>query len=199
MGGNSFLYTILAVCFVALVVYTYGKQLRRQFINRGLIEKSLTLLKEKFGKPLPDYTMSDALREQFFEHFREDPMLTEAAKEILRHCGEEDASVRVHAEEDLSRHVAGNYRSAGNVGLINVKIDPYTRPEVAFAVLIHECMHYFLRHRDISFPEVYENEVLTDTAMIYFGFFDSIDRGYINVGYISYGAIKNIRKKLSVI
>lgn len=188
-------YLFLAVILL-IAAFTYGKQIRRRLKSREIIDRSIALLSERLGPPLPDYVMEEKLYGSYLEHFREDEALTVAATDILRHCGLSDCRVRVHGEEELSPQVAGNYHSAGGFGIIHLRIDRYTRPEVALAVLIHECMHYFLHQKGIGFPETFENEVLTDTAMIYLGFFPYIDRGYINVGYISYDAILRIRKKL---
>ena len=52
------------------------------------------------------------------------------------------------------------------------------------AVLIHECMHYYLRATALGFEDRMKKEILTDTATIYFGFFECINRGYIHAGYI---------------
>jgi hypothetical protein len=45
-------------------------------------------------------------------------------------------------------------------------------------VVVHEFCHFFLSESGIELVNTLENEVLTDTAAVYFGFYEIMREGY---------------------
>ncbi len=161
--------------------------------NREEIDESIAYLKSKRPIRRREYQPDERLWEKYQNHFWEEPVLTELAGDILRHLGLPNNAPPVYVVDDMEGNAAGKYY--GNA--IAIKIQKYTRPNEIFAVLIHECMHYYLRLTGLGFPDVHKNEILTDTATIYFGFYDYIYSGYIHVGYIKESEIKYINNVLN--
>jgi len=160
--------------------------------SREEIDDSIAYLRDKRPITRRKYQPDERLWEKYQKHFWEEPVLTEMAGDILRHLGIPN-NPPVYVVDDMEGNAAGKYY--GNA--IEIKIQRYTRPNEVFAVLIHECMHYYLRLTGLGFPDVHKNEILTDTATIYFGFYDYIYSGYIHVGYINESEIRYINDVLN--
>lgn len=160
--------------------------------NREEIDESIAYLKAKRPIRRREYRPDERLWEKYQKHFWEESVLREMAGDILNHLGLPNNSPPVYVVDDMEGNAAGKYY--GNA--IEIKIQRYTRPNEVFAVLIHECMHYYLRLTGLGFSDVHKNEILTDTATIYFGFYDYIYSGYIHVGYIKDSEIRYIKESI---
>ncbi len=57
-------------------------------------------------------------------------------------------------------------------------------------------MHYFLFHSGLRFEERYANEILTDTATVYMGFYEYMYDGYLMVGYLRDSELKYVHRQL---
>ena len=161
--------------------------------SREEIDESIAYLRTYRPIRCRKYHPDERLWEKYQNHFWEEPVLTEMAGDILRHLGLPTNSPPVYVVDDIDGNVAGMYYGSA----IEIKIQRYTRPNEVFAVLIHEVMHYYLRTTGLGFSDVHKNEILTDTATIYFGFYDYIYSGYIHVGYIKESEIKYINNVLN--
>ena len=91
---------------------------------------------------------------------------------------------------------------------ITIKCKKSYNKDVILSILAHEVSHSFLDMHNISFPEIIDNEVLTDTCAVYLGFGDIMKKGYEQfstgnnsyekVGYISAEEVSYIMKKMDV-
>jgi len=160
--------------------------------NREEIDECIAYLKAKRPVKHRKYVPDERLWENYQKHFWEEPVLTQMAGDILRHLGLSNNAPPVYVVDDMEGNAAGKYYGSA----IEIKIQRYTRPNEVFAVLIHECMHYYMRFTGLGVSDVHKNEILTDTATIYFGFYDFIYSGYIHVGYIKESEIKYINNVL---
>ncbi|MCR5104783.1 MAG: hypothetical protein K6B68_10070 [Eubacterium sp.] len=160
--------------------------------NRGDIDESIAYLKGKRPKKPGRYVMKESLYERYQKHFYEEDTLSAVARDMLKHLGLPNNSVPVYVVDDMEGNAAGKFYGSA----IEINIQRYTRPNEVLAVLIHECMHYYMRLTRLGFSDVQKNEILTDTATIYFGFYDYIYSGYIHVGYIKDSEIRYIKKVL---
>ena len=160
--------------------------------NREEIDESIAYLKNIRPMKKQEYHPNEMLWDKYQNHFREESVLREMAGDILKYLGLPNNLPQVYIVDGMEGNAVGKYYG----GTVEINIQRYTRPNVVFAVLIHECMHYYLRLTGLSFSDVHKNEILTDTATIYFGFYDYIYSGYIRVGYIKDSEIRYIKKVL---
>lgn len=89
---------------------------------------------------------------------------------------------------------------------ITIKCKKSYNKDVILSILAHEVAHSFLDMHKISFPEIIDNEILTDTCAVYLGFGDIMEKGYEQfstgnnsyekVGYISAEEVIFIMKKM---
>ncbi|MCR4866020.1 MAG: hypothetical protein K5921_03765 [Lachnospiraceae bacterium] len=119
-------------------------------------------------------------------------VLTEVAKDIIAHCRLNGSLLRVKVE-NLSPNTAGQYSN----DLIIINHLENTGYAKTMAVLIHECMRHYLRHRGIILKDTASNEYLTDIATLYMGFGEYINRGYVMAGYIKRHEIRYIKSRIS--
>ena len=181
MGFYTLFSIIIMLGFVLFVVM-------RQMgptANKGIIDSSITLLEERLGRKRSPYHPEPRLYEAFQQDCTDPALLSRLATDILQHCGMEPKDLQVYAEEDLQiENAAGLYSYQNGVSVITIRVSRYARYNMIMAVLIHECMHYFLRHSAIGYSETQDNEILTDTATVYMGFYDYMYHGSVMVGYL---------------
>ncbi|MBR5421859.1 MAG: hypothetical protein IK115_12000 [Lachnospiraceae bacterium] len=166
--------------------------------NKRIIDDSIELLERKLGGARGAYVPESRRFEAFQGNCTDPELLRYMAEDILAHCGIVPADLAVETcEEEMGEHPAGTYSHRDGVSTIRIRVSRYARYNVVLAVLIHECMHYYLRHSGIGFSETRDNEILTDTATIYMGFYEYIYHGYIMVGYLRDSEIMYVKKKLA--
>lgn len=96
------------------------------------------------------------------------------------------------------------------VNNINITLDLKEEYDIdtIISILAHEVMHQYLFFHGISRKDAWENEILTDTAVLYTGFYEYMKKGYapkhgINpfayskVGYISVKDIEFIKDNIN--
>lgn len=195
MGFYSLFAIIVILGFVIFVVLQQMGPTK----NKRTIDSSIGLLDERLGGNRPAYKPQEQLFEEFKEACTDSMYLSRMAEDILRHCGMEPNHLQVHAEENLDiEEAAGLYSYGNGWSMITIKVSKYARYNVILAVLIHECMHYFLGHSGIRFPETQENEILTDTTTVYMGFYEYMYHGSVMVGYLrdsEFRYVKHILEK----
>ena len=198
--GNIF-HLIFSVFIVVMTVIMVVRRLRTGLENHYEIQESIELLQNRLGAPKSDYEPSGQIYNRFIEDLADDNNLTAMAKDILMHCRKQFWSITVSKAKNLGPHTAGQYMSYGssNSGQIVIRIGDDANERIILSVLIHECMHHFLRISGIGFEDSHKNEVLTDTAALYLGFSEYMNRGYIGVGYLSYRELLYAEKLISKI
>ena len=185
--------TVLAVFIVIIILRAIGPTK-----NKAAIDRSIEYLKERITPPMEPYTPDQVLYDTFKENCTDTVLLTELAYGILRYCGMEPDNLRVITKSDKElQDAAGTYSSDGINSLISIRITPSSRPNILHSVLIHECMHYFLFHSGIRRDDRYENEILTDVATVYMGFYQYMFDGYIMVGYLRDSELKYVQDVLA--
>ena len=184
---------IIVVFIVIIILRTLGPTK-----NKAAIDRSIDYLKAHVKAPDTPYTPDPAIYEQFKENCTDPALLSMLADGILKHCGMPPQNLTVITKTDRElENAAGTYSSDGRSSVISIRITPSSRHNIIHSVLIHECMHYYLFHSGLRFEDTYANEVLTDTATVYMGFFDLMFDGYIMVGYLRDSELKYIHNKLT--
>ena len=154
--------------------------------NHSEIQESISLLQSRLGTPKSEYFPDQSLYEKFSEDPKNNSYLTTLAYDILNHCDNKRWNISVYAVKQLGSNAAGQYVRKNKDSEIRILIGDNAHDNIIFSVLIHECMHHFLRTNEIFFTDSHKNEVLTDTAALYLGFSRYMNKGYIGVGYLKY-------------
>ena len=176
---------LFGLFIIIMTVVTVLKKLRLMVKNRNGIHESLELLRSRLGEPREEYMPDPGLYESFLADNGNSGILTALAHDILYHCSKQPWNIPVHAAEKLDPHTAGQYVYNSERAEIRILIGDNVHGNIILSVLIHECIHHFLRTAGIDFEETYLNEVLTDTTALYMGFSKFMNGGYIGVGYLS--------------
>ena len=184
---------IIIVTFIVILILRANGPTR----NKAAIDRSIAFLKERLTPPVSTYAPDPVIYDQFKDNCTDPALLTALAYDILRHCGMEPHNLTVTTKTDMGlRHAAGTYSSDGINSVITILVTPSSRYNIIHSVLIHECMHYFLFHTGIRKEETHENEILTDVATCYMGFYQFMYDGYLMVGYLRDSELKYVHKSL---
>ncbi len=94
-------------------------------------------------------------------------------------CKNEDTLFHFNYVDNDTNGKAGQYDNKAFCGFKNITINlsDYYSVESIIYIMAHECMHRFLFEKNIVIDNVLENEILTDTAVVYFGFGTFIEKG----------------------
>lgn len=159
--------------------------------------KDCLALLNKYGKiPGKTYIMPEELEQELLLNLHDPELLRQLLKSITTHMGIEGDLIKLQLQDDATLEYAGQISSKGAYTTIKLQIHDYYNLDVLTAVLAHEVMHLYLYYNGIAFPDTPSNEILTDTAAVYFGFGEYLYRGYkiieVNLGF-SYHKVGYIR------
>lgn len=110
-------------------------------------------------------------------------------KWVLKYLGCANEQVLFHVYHNKSgEKSAGKYDSQNYYGYKNIIINlkkEYGYESIVYTIA-HECMHHFLYEKGIIDKDENRNEILTDVAVIYFGFGEFLENGCSNKSIYSY-------------
>lgn len=181
------------IIFISLIIIFI--LYKRKTVNKGKGVKNgdiyilcINKLKAKIKRPKGLYIPDQKIISRVENNFYDEMALTALADDILKHCGFRPASLFVSVVDyDPDDHATGQYQIRGNQSSIQIQQLPNMDMDEVLAVLIHECMHFFLHCRGLTMPTTQENEYLTDITGVYMGFGEYMRKGYGRVGYLSKG------------
>ncbi len=200
MHSIELLFHILFTLFIiVMTIITVYRKSSSAIKNHSEIQESIALLQNRLGKPKSEYFPDQSLYEKFSKDPENNSYLTALAYDILNHCDNKQWDIPVCAVKQLGPNAAGQYVHSNKGSEIRILIGDNAHDNIVFSVLIHECMHHFLRTNDISFMDSHKNEVLTDTAALYLGFSKYMNKGYIGVGYLKYRELLYAEKMIKTL
>ena len=179
-------------------------------IDKEKLTDSLQLLKKNRQKPGKLYVMPTELEERLLLNLHDPELLKQLLCSIAEHMGIDGSYIRLQFQDDATLDYAGNITTNGAFTTINLQIHAYYNLDVITAILSHEVMHLYLYYNGIRFSDTLSNEVLTDTAAVYFGFGEYLYRGYKvietqlgfsyhKVGYIRPEDVRFLREEIEKI
>ena len=184
------------LCFIGAIIFIMSNILGIAPVSlekQELFEEILNYLYENEEQCSEAYKAPEELMNKLKKNMRDEETLNLLAKDIASFCKTDPSKMNIKVQNDLIE-AAGTYNTVDNE--INISLANTRTPSEVLAVLIHECMHYILREKNMWLESREKNEYLTDIACLYFGFSDYINRGYILVGYLKRNEIRYIRKLL---
>lgn len=167
-------------------------------VDKEKIRSCLELLYKNRKVPGEKYRIPRNLEEKLDRNLHDPEYLRELLCSIAAHVGIDGSRIRLKFKDDATLDYAGNISTNGAFTTINLQTHDYYDLDVLTAVLAHEVMHLYLYYNGIRFSDTLTNEVLTDTAAVFFGFGDYLYRGYkvieVNMGF-SYHKVGYIRQE----
>ncbi len=185
---------------------------------RNVSDKSLRLLVDRMGSPLPEFSMSQEDIAFFSANYNENNGIQYVILKVFQHIKMPLTEYRVYithykdgtrkdafivdmdgtvSRASPSDGATGNYfHSINGTALIQISINEHYSKDNVFAIICHECMHHFLLNKQIKLGDEKENEILTDTATVFMGFGDNMIKGYKPVEY--YDAMKGERRTITI-
>lgn len=147
-------------------------------VDRNQITEALVLLKKREKTPGEPYKAPEHLMGELANDLRNEAVLRKLLCDIAAHVGIDGQYIRLQFQDDYTKEYAGNISTNGAFTTINLQLHEFYTPEVITAVLAHEVMHLYLLYQGVHFSDTLKNEVLTDTAAVYYGFGEYLQRGY---------------------
>ena len=176
-------------------------------VDEEKLRSCLTLLQKSKKEPGEIYAVPKELEEKLLVNLHDTELLKQLLCSIAAHMGIDGSYIRLKFQDHANLNYAGNISTNGALTTINLQLHSYYNLDVITAILSHEVMHLYLYYSGIHFSDTLSNEVLTDTAAVYFGFGEYLYRGYQiietqmgfsyqKVGYIRPRDVKFIQKEM---
>ena len=194
--GDFIYYIPETICYIGGVIFVLGNILGILPVGsyrKELFEGLCGYLKENGEKPLASYSINEEYMEKLRKDIRDEEVLNLIAKDVVSYCGVNIGNLAVYNQSNLIE-AAGTYNSETDE--IHISVANTRTIDEVLAVLIHECMHYILKEKELWLEDERDNEFLTDLSCLFYGFTNQINKGYIMVGYLKRNEIRYIRKLL---
>lgn len=192
---KEFIYYIPeTLCYIGGLIFVFGNIfgiLPVGNYRKELFEGLIGYLKENGEKPLAEFIIKEEYLERLKKNLRDEEVLNQIARDVVLNCHVFPGRLNVQYQNSLVES-AGTFNP--QIDEINISVSNTLTIDEVLAVLIHECMHYILKEKELWLEDERENEFLTDLACLFYGFTDQINKGYIMVGYLKRNEIRYIKK-----
>ncbi|MBQ8596221.1 MAG: hypothetical protein IJ409_00385 [Lachnospiraceae bacterium] len=176
-------------------------------VTKELLEKCLNLLKKQDKGSYGIYQVPYEILVQLQADLHNEAALKRLLCSICDHYGINGEYIRLVTEARRETEYAGNIATNGAFTTIKLELKPGYTLDAVIAILAHEAAHLHLFYKGIRLKNDWENEILTDTATVYYGFGEYMYKGYSvlrgefaftyqKVGYISQEDVKYIMSLL---
>lgn len=172
-------------------------------VPKELLQECVSLLRKREKKKYELYVAPEEITLALQADLGNEVHLKELLCSICAHLGIDGSFIKLVVENDYMPDRAGEISTDLAFTTIKLELRPRYTLDAVIAVLAHEATHLHLYYEGIRMRDIWENEVLTDTAAVYCGFGDYIYKGYAlmqgdfafsyhKVGYISQEDVKYI-------
>ena len=176
-----------------------GKKLTDELLSE-CVNQLTKELRVKFN----EYTVDSSVMAELLNDNRNPDALRHLLNDICAHVGFNGDMFSLKIINAVVSDKAGEIRTGLGNTVITLEIREEYDTDTIISILAHEVMHQLLYLKGISRRDAWENEILTDTAVVYTGFYTYMYRGYgikhgVNpfayskVGYISQKDINYIQ------
>lgn len=189
---------IILVLFMIWLTKYHFKGPRIEKKRKNIYKICIEKLQNRIKRPTHLYVPDANIYERFHKCNTDELVLIALAHDILKHCGYKPAALYVKiTQKNPNDNIAGQYSINRNTSIIEVRIHSHITEKEILAILIHECMHFFLRCRAITMLNTKENEYLTDITSVYMGFYKYMKKGYGRVGYLKPHELAYVNKLIN--
>lgn len=179
-------------------------------VPHELLESCVDQLIKKEKEPFAPYTPKEELLQRLQQNKEDEGALKALLCDICEHLGMDGSYIKLVIQHTPVTDRAGEIETDLAFTMIRLEIQKSCQVDTIVSVLAHEATHLKLYYRGIRRKDSWENEILTDTAAVFYGFYDVMYRGYEvrqgenafsyhKVGYISQQDIKFIGELLDKI
>ena len=146
--------------------------------DREMIDKAIGVLNGRFGSPFKSYVLSEDIAQILKREPDSEYALNIFLQSVAAHCGfdRHQLMLRLYGEE--KNLPPGRIQKLGSSYLMELHMDYENNTAAVLSVIVHEFCHFFLSESGIELVNTLQNEVLTDTAAVYFGFYEIMREGY---------------------
>ena len=192
--GEFIYYIPETICYIGGLIFVLGNIfgiLPVGNYRKELFEGLTGYLKENGEAPLAPFSIKEEYMEKLRTNLRDEEVLNQIAHDVVRYCHVFPGQLNIKYQSNLAE-AAGTFNPETDE--INLSVSNTRTIDEVLAVLIHECMHYILKEKELWLEDERENEFLTDLACLFYGFTDQINKGYVMVGYLKRNEIRYIKK-----
>ena len=190
---RSFLISALFFGGLYVIYYFARRDKGIDKTRREKIDASIAKLNQYFRVPFADFEIPQKVSACIGKdsiHIDGIRMLLDS---LAKHCGMERAFVSVRLYNEAKGLPPGQFIYDGKNGVIELRIPDGCPAETIFAIVIHEFCHYCLFKNQIKYEATLDNEILTDTAAIYFGFGYNMLNGYRYISSVNKGRLHSLK------
>ncbi|MCM1136600.1 MAG: hypothetical protein NC400_13635 [Clostridium sp.] len=177
-------------------------------VPRELFQKCVALLEKREKREFGEYVIPGDIARALSMNICDEISLKRLLCSICNHLGFDGDFIKLIVETVPVPEHAGQIRTDLAFTTIRLEVKDFYTLDVVAAVLAHEAIHLHLYYEGIELKDVWENEILTDTAAVYCGFGEYIYRGYAvrrgefafsyqKVGYIKQEDVRYIQELMS--
>jgi len=142
------------------------------------IDNAIKKLDEVFKEPFKKFEMPEDIRSLLIRDPNSEYALNLLLQTIAKHCNYNRRLITLKSYPEKEGLPPGQIQKLGSQFLMELHINNSEHLSGVVAVMIHEFCHFYLDESGISLVNTIENEILTDTAAVYFGFGDLMREGY---------------------
>lgn len=179
-----------------------GKKLTNELL-RDCVDQLIAEDHRRHG----EYTVSNSLVVLLNEDNRNYDTLKMLLNDISSHVGFKGDMFSLKVNNAIVSDRAGEIKTGMGKTVITLELKDEYDTDTIISILAHEVMHQYLMLHGIARKDVWENEILTDTAVVFTGFYTYMYRGYglkrggnpfsySKVGYITQKDINYIQSVL---
>lgn len=174
-------------------------------VPKELLRECVSLLQKKEKKTYEPYMVPEDILAGLKADLGDEANLKSLLLSICGHLGINGEFIKLVVLDTFMSDRAGEIATDLAFTTIRLELKPYYTPEAVIAVLAHESIHLHLYYEGIHLKDVWENEILTDTAAVYCGFGEYMYKGYAvmrgefafsyqKVGYIKQEDVQYIQR-----
>lgn len=185
---------IWLILFIVLIVIIYKivNEIRNKRITKAnneketrlredvVLDSKIKLLFDSLGQPYNDFILDDEDIFYFVNNQYNYNAISFVIHKIMAHLKMPYTyfDIKIFVDDEENNINPGSYSNISGKPTIIIRLKKTYSYEQIIAVLCHECMHHFLFNKNIKIEPETENEILTDVATIYFGFYLYMNQGY---------------------
>ncbi len=146
--------------------------------GHAMIDRAIDVLDGRFQKPFPPFETPAQVLEILSREPDSEYAMNIFLQSVAAHCGYDRHALMLRAYPAADNKPPGQIQKLGSQFLMELYMNGEGNVSGVLAVIIHEFCHFFLDESGIKLVNTIENEVLTDTAAVYFGFGSQLREGY---------------------
>lgn len=187
---NSDLITLL-LSFVVFMIFVGSRLIINKLkapkgtgdVFKGISDKekldhSIARLNQIFHAPFNPYQVPQQVLDILYRDPNSEYALNLLLQDIASHCRYKRTAIVLKLYPEQKNCPPGQIQKLGKTFLMELHMNNEENIPGVISVIVHEFCHFLLDESGISLENTLDNEILTDTASVYFGFGHIMFEGY---------------------